>query len=143
MLKISVAGAQCVLGFSANLHRVDSNATPIAEVESKVLHDRVHAGDMSALNGFMSVNEVKELSRFSNVHVACHGYDHLDLEHMHLSNAEQLAVFSKDIAKAHSAMESFGMSTSLFVHPYDYACYGAKAVLKKHGYGIVWPDEEH
>lgn len=50
-----------MLGLSAGLHRADFNAKPIAEVESRELHDRVHAGDMSALNGFMSVDEVREL----------------------------------------------------------------------------------
>ena len=143
MLKISASGAQCVLGFSANLYRRDCNAKPIAEIESIELHNRVHAGDMNALNGFMTVNEVKELSRFSNVHVACHGYDHIDLERMHLSNVKQLVMFSKDVAQAYSAMEKFGIHTNLFVYPYDYVCYGAKAVLKKYGYNIIWPDEEH
>ena len=68
---------------------------------------------------------------------------HLDLEHSGMSSAEQLAAFSKDVAKAHAMMESFGFGTSLFVYPYDYACYGSSAVLKKHGYTVAWPSEGH
>ena len=143
IVKLQTAGIQCVLGFSANIYRRDDAAKPIAEADSSVLHDRVHAGDMSALDGFMSVNEVKELVKLSNVYIACHGYDHLDLEHSRMSNVQQLAAFNRDVTLAHQAMEKLGLSTSMFVYPYDYACYGAKAVLKKHGYGIVWPDEEH
>ena len=52
-------------------------------------------------------------------------------------------MFSKDVAQAYSAMEKFGIHTNLFVYPYHYVCYGAKAVLKKYGYNIIWPDKWH
>lgn len=75
----------CVLGFSASLYR--TTQIPFIE-DSTIIHNRIHVNDESALGGFMSLDELKNLLTFNNVFLAGHGSRHLKLENMNLSKIQ-------------------------------------------------------
>lgn len=87
-------GIECVLGLSTRLVRTSQK--PFCEVSAK-LHSRVHSGDMSALGGFMSISEIRQLLSFSNVRLAGHGAHHLDLRALSGSKLEQAKLFNADV----------------------------------------------
>ena len=62
-------------------------------------HVRVHNGDMSAYDAYMSIDELKQLLAYENVFLACHGDCHLELAKYN-SKIKQLTDFKKDIADA-------------------------------------------
>ena len=97
-------------------------------------HARVHNGDMSAYDAYMSIDELKQLLVHENVFLACHGDCHLELAKCN-GKLKQLADFKKDIADATQKLKMLGMSTNIFIYPYSYdGMLIASKVLRHHSY---------
>lgn len=107
----------CILGFSASLYR--TNQIPFIE-DSAIIHNKVHAKDNSALGGFMSLDELRELLAFDNIFLAGHGSKHLDLQNMRLEKLQQTKLFIEDINEMKQLFKKFNFQTDIFVYPYTY-----------------------
>lgn len=123
----------CVLGFSTSIFRREGQL-PTYDANCADCHARVHNGDMSAYDAYMSIDELKQLLVHENVFLACHGDCHLELAKCN-SKLKQLADFKKDIADATQKLKMLGMSTNIFVYPYSYdGMLLASKVLRQHSY---------
>lgn len=108
----------CVLGLSTSICRKD-NLQPTYFAHCAECHDKVHANDVSAYAAYMSIDEVKQLLRFSNVLVACHGDNHLELCKVK-SKIDRAVLFQKDIIAASDMLKHLDMKTDIFVYPYAF-----------------------
>ncbi len=108
----------CVIGFSTEIYRTDE--TPIYKANCAQCHERIHNNDKTALNGYMSLNEIKELLEFDNVYLACHGAKHLDLQNLTKNKVKQSILFKNDILYAYNDLKKFKFNTDIFVYPYAY-----------------------
>lgn len=130
---------KCVLSFSTNIYR--HTGKPIEYAECAQCHDRFHNGDMSVLQCYMSLDEVRELLENDNMYLACHGHNHLQLEALTSDKVQQSKLFSNDIKTAANMLRSYRMQTSIFVYPYEYDnFYLAQHIAKMHGYNILYGD---
>ena len=117
----------CVLSFSTNIYR--RSGKPVDYAECAQCHDRFHNGDMSVLQCYMSLDEVKELTANDNIYLACHGHNHLQLEKIN-NKRMQSKLFSNDIQQAVKHLKD--MNTNIFVFPYAYDDFPfAYTVLKR------------
>ena len=64
-----------MLSFSTSIHRISGH--PIYYAVCAEQHDKFHNDDMTALQAYMSIDELKELLDYDNVFIACHGDKHL------------------------------------------------------------------
>ena len=129
-------GIVCVLGFSTKIHR--NEGAPMQYAVCAECHDKYHAGDMTALNAYMTVDEIKELLEYSNVYVACHGARHLKLESVSTAYL-QMKMFEEDLQEAVDDLNAFGLSTNIFVFPYAYSdILYAYAILKQKGFYCIF-----
>ena len=127
----------CILGFSANLYRRHSQ-NPVYSVKSADLHEAVHMYGESKCNGFMSLDELDELNQLSNVAIACHGFNHVNLECLNASLCTKAKLFNDDIKRASAAFEEFGLEKDLFVYPYEYSFPSSDLIVKKAGFKYIF-----
>ena len=117
----------CILGFSASLYR--TNQIPFIE----------HAKDNSALGGFMSLDELRELLAFDNIFLAGHGSKHLDLQNMRLEKLQQTKLFIEDINEMKQLFKKFNFQTDIFVYPYtyyDFPC--SNIIVRNNGFKYIF-----
>ena len=89
----------CVLGFSTSIFR-HAGQLPIYAAHCADCHNHVHAGDISAYAAYMSIDEIKQLTSYENVFLACHGDCHLELEKCYAHQLELSLMFKKDVVDA-------------------------------------------
>lgn len=124
----------CVLGFSAALHRRDIN-TPIFDIKSDVIHKKcneiiytykdTYTNYFDELNGFMHLDEIKELLKESNIYLACHGACHLHLEETRKEPChiiDKVIKFDNDLVDAIMLLKDYNLITNIYVYPYAYSC---------------------
>ena len=127
----------CVLGFSTSIFRREGRL-PTYDAHCADCHDRVHNGDVSAYDAYMSIAELKQLLTYENVFLACHGDCHLELAKCN-SKIKQLTDFKKDIADATQKLQMLELSTCIFVYPYAYDdILLADKVLRSHSYEYLF-----
>jgi len=127
----------CVLGFSTNLYR-RNEFDAIYDINSAILHDRIHADDMSALNGFMSLNELNFLLKYDNIHLACHGCMHLQLEKICKSKIDLMTKFNDDLNNATKMLNELNLKTDIFVYPYAFDFFVSDKIVHKHGFNHIF-----
>lgn len=128
-----------VIGFSTGLYRKDDDV-PLTGITTKQLHDEFHEGNNDFKRGFMSISEIKTLKNLENVYIALHGHDHLFLEDKNLY--ERSVIFREELRKSMKFLETVGISTNIFVYPYDFSdCLGDN-ILRKNGFYHVYPSKE-
>lgn len=121
----------CILGFSTSIMRI--SGTPIVDAICSEQHIKFHKGDMTALQAYMSIDEIKELLFFDNIFLACHGDRHIELS---TCKAIQRTIqFSKDVENAILKMSKYGFQTNIYVFPYAFDNIpGAYSCLKSNGF---------
>lgn len=120
----------CVLGFSAALHRLDKD-NPIYDIESHVIHNKcnqfiktykdVETNYFEELNGFMHLDEIKELLQEDNIYLACHGSCHLDFRNTTDTNLVNIIKFKKDLDDAVNLFKFHKLIANIYVYPYAYS----------------------
>lgn len=138
--KLLSRGIGVVLGLSSFLVRDNSCSPDFVSVSSE-LHDRIHSGDMTALNGFMSVQEVKELLKGENVFLAFHGGTHLNLELDESLGKGKIDIagdFRKDVSAGVGRLGELGFDTDIFVYPYAYDFFISDRILKEFGFRYIF-----
>ena len=134
--KLKKRGIVCILGFSTKIHR--NEGAPMQYAVCAECHDKFHTGDMSVLNAYMTVDEIKELLANDNVYIACHGARHLKLEDVTPAHL-QMKMFEADLQEAVDDLSSFGLHTNIFVFPYAYSdILYAYAILKHKGFYCIF-----
>lgn len=129
----------CVVSFSTKISRKDG--CPLLYAVCAECHDKLHSGDMSALQAYMSVDELKELLCFSNVYLACHGAQHLKLSDVQ-SKYMQAKLFKEDLLTAAEDLKKLDLSTSIYVFPYAYSSIlNAHKLLRCNGFISIFADE--
>lgn len=108
----------CILGFSTKIYRTTQK--PLLDIDSAVLHDKIHLNHSTALGGFMSINEINELLTYSNIFLAGHGANHLKLITLTDNKVMQSKLFMFDVNEMIRDFKSFNMKTEIFVFPYAY-----------------------
>lgn len=137
--KIKELNINCVLGVSSNLICQNTDKQ-ITDIKTSELHDRIHTGDTTALNGFMTICEINELLRFDNIFIANHGYDHIELNN--LSETEQIKTFISDFKQSQKFLKEHNLTTDIFVYPYDLVVKGSEHYLQKNGYHYIYPSSK-
>lgn len=116
---------------------------PISYAVCSECHDKFHNGDMSALQAYMSIDEVKDLLLYDNVYLACHGAYHLKLDNIK-DNYSKAIEFKKDLLTAIEELRQYELNTSIYVFPYAYSrILNAHNMLFKCNFIHVFADEEN
>ena len=129
-----------VIGFSTGLYREESNQ-PITGITTKELHDGFHRGDMSFKNGFMTLNEIIELSNLDNIYIALHGHDHLFLENE--KPYKRSLIFRSELNKSLTFLNQNDIKTNIFVYPYDFFDCMSTEILKNNGFFHIYPSKNN
>ena len=130
IVQLKALNITIVLGFSTRLHR-NMNEYPTYDTTAN-LHKKYHYGDMTSLNGFMTIQEIKELLSYDNVYIANHGANHLNLSEYDYLQAYKK--FKDDIDIAIADLDVYGIHTNIFVYPYSYEIPLMSNYLKHNGY---------
>lgn len=96
---------------------------------------------MSALHGFMSVEEVHELLDLQNTYIAFHGGRHLSLESDVKNGMGKIDIamdFRMDISSGVKRFHDFGFDTDIFVYPYAYDFFISDKILKEFGFRYIF-----
>lgn len=116
----------CILGLSPKLIRKDSIKTGIF-IESYKIHDDVNKYIYNkdseyystAMNGFMSLSEIKELLQYKNIKLGLHGCCHLKLEYLD-NMLSKITTFIKDTKDGIKLLKQYNLFTNIYVYPYEY-----------------------
>jgi hypothetical protein len=71
----------CVISFSTNIFRCETN-NPLINIPTYELHNQIHCNKKEALDGFMSISELKYLLNDNNIFLGIHGHNHLELKNV-------------------------------------------------------------
>lgn len=138
----------CVLGLSPKAVRPIGNPGVYA-VESAVLHNQLNAEVQTIddeitgeyINGFMTIDEVKELLTDETVFLALHGCCHLKLEN-EKTQIMQGVKFRRDIKDGVEKLAEFGLSTDIFVYPYAHEPFIGRKVLSEFGFRYIFAGKD-
>lgn len=131
----------CVFGFSTGIHREEDHS-PRYYAKCANSHDRVHFGDISAYDNYMSLPELFEICKFDNVFIACHGQFHLQLQSEKL--VQRSKKFIDDVKNAHSDLVKFNLNTDIFVYPYAFDdIIGSNLTLRQLGYKFIFANKQN
>lgn len=137
-------GIVCVLGFSPKVVRPIGNPG-IEAVESAKLHKQlnieVHSVDDKItgdyINGFMTLDEVKELIADESVYLGLHGCCHLNLENEE-NKILQGMKFRRDVEDGVGKLTEYGLFTDIFVYPYAYEPFLGHRTLDEFGFRYIF-----
>lgn len=93
---------------------------PILYAACAECHDKIHEGDMTALQAYMTISEIKEMLAYDNIYLACHGAMHIQLSKT-ANTYTRAKLFKNDLMQAVADLNQYGMNTSIFVFPYAYS----------------------
>jgi hypothetical protein len=133
-------GVNVVLGLSSFIVRNVEDEPESISISSE-LHNRFHSGDMSALHGFMSIDDVRELLEMQNTYLAFHGGRHLNLESDARNGRGRIDIardFGCDISAGVERLHELGFDTDIFVYPYAYDFFISDRILKEFGFRYVF-----
>lgn len=71
----------CVISFSTNIYR-NEKLQPLSNIPTFELHNQLHNDKKEALNGFMTISEIKNLLNNTNIFLGLHGHNHLELKNV-------------------------------------------------------------
>lgn len=128
-----------VIGFSTDLYRKNDDA-PLTGMTTKQLHDGFHGGNNDFKRGFMTISEIETLKTLENVYIALHGHDHLFLEDK--DPYERSVIFREELKKSMKFLENIGISTNIFVYPYDFSDCLSGNLLRENEFYHVYPSKE-
>lgn len=131
----------CILGFSGNIYRRE-HFNPNFFAICSDCHDKIHKNEYLAYNSYMSLLELDELLANDNIHLAAHGFNHLDIQNEKRSEISKCKQFFNDIDCMIEQYKSFQLTTNLFVFPYAYdKILLSYSYLKKKGFKYFFAGE--
>jgi predicted deacetylase len=89
----------------------------------------------------MTINELKKLLTYNNIHLGLHGHNHLDLKNT--SKIESMTLFKYDLEQSLTFMKQNTLITDIFIYPYDYIVLGSETILKNKGFKYIFPSKNN
>ena len=128
----------CVISFSTNIYR-NEKLQPLSNIPTFELHNQLHNDKKEALNGFMTISEIKNLLNNTNIFLGLHGHNHLELKNV--SKIKQMMFFKDDLEQSITFMKQNSLKTDIFVYPYDFIVLGSEKLLKNRGFKYIFPSK--
>ena len=128
----------CVISFSTNIYR-NEKLKPLSNIPTFELHNQLYNDKKEALNGFMSISEIKNLLNNTNIFLGLHGHNHLELKNV--SKINQMMFFKDDLEQSITFMKQNSLKTDIFVYPYDFIVLGSEKLLKNRGFKYIFPSK--